>query len=53
MFVYDWSGDQVVASIALDEIEKAEGVALDPGANRLYVVSESDVELYVYAIERS
>lgn len=53
VFVYDWSGDQVVASIALDEIEKAEGVALDPGANRLYVVSESDVELYVYAIERS
>ena len=32
------------------EIEKAEGVAIDPEANRLNVVSDEEARLYVFDI---
>ncbi|CAD7855897.1 MAG: hypothetical protein [Olavius algarvensis Gamma 1 endosymbiont] len=32
------------------EIEKAEGVAIDPDTHRLYVVSDKEARLYVFDI---
>ncbi len=58
LFLYDWKGNQVIQSSTLGygenggyrEIEKAEGVAIDPDANRLYVVSDEEARLYVFDI---
>ncbi len=56
LFLYDWKGNRVVQSFTLGygkkgeyaEIDQAEGVAVDPGANRLYVVSDVEARLYVF-----
>ncbi len=56
LFLYDWDQDQVIQSAALGygkdgefhEIEKAEGVAVDPQSHRLYVVSDEEGRLYVF-----
>ncbi len=58
LFLYDWKDDRVTHSLALGyekngkhhEIEKAEGVAFDPEANRLYIVSDSEARLYVFEL---
>ena len=58
LFLYDWDRDQVIQSAALGyekdgefrEIEKAEGVAIDPRSHRLYVVSDEEARLYVFDI---
>ena len=58
LFLYDWKGNKVIQSCKLGyekdgeywEIEKAEGVAIDPDANRLYVVSDKEARLYVFDI---
>ena len=58
LFLYDWKGNKVVQSSTLGygkngeyrEIEKAEGVAIDPDTNRLYVVSDEEARLYVFDI---
>ena len=56
LFLYDWGADRVIYSAPLGysvdgdykEVEKAEGVAVDPAANRLYVVSDEEARLYVF-----
>jgi uncharacterized protein YjiK len=58
LFLYDWDQNQMIQSAALgfekdgefQEIEKAEGVAVDPQSNRLYVVSDEEARLYVFDI---
>jgi uncharacterized protein YjiK len=58
LFLYDWDRNQVIQSAALGyerdgefrEIEKAEGVAVDPQSHRLYVVSDEEARLYVFDI---
>ena len=58
LFLYDWQGNKVMQSSKLGyakdgeyrEIEKAEGVDIDPDAKRLYVVSDEEVRLYVFDI---
>ena len=58
MLLYAWRGNTVVQSATLGfgkdseyrEIEKAEGVAIDPDTNRLYVVSDEKTRLYVFDI---
>lgn len=58
LFLYDWAANRVVESIPLaysrngrtQEIEKAEGVAFDPAASRLYVVSDAEARLYVFEV---
>ena len=58
LFLYDWNGNKVIQSSKLGygkngkyrEIKKAEGVVIDPDANRLYVVSDEEVRLYVFDI---
>ena len=58
LFLYDWKGNKVIQSATLGygingkyrEIKKAEGVAIDPDANRLYVVSDEEARLYVFDI---
>ena len=58
LFLYDWGQNQVIQSAALgfekdgefQEIEKAEGVAVDPQSSRLYVVSDEEARLYVFDI---
>jgi len=58
LFLYDLSGNRVRQSFTLGyskngeyrEIEKAEGVAVDPAANRLYVVSDAEARLYIFDI---
>ena len=58
LFLYDWKRNKVIQSAKLgygkdgeyQEIEKAEGVAIDPDTNRLYVVSDEEARLYVYDI---
>jgi uncharacterized protein YjiK len=60
LFLYDWKGNKVMQSAKLgyghdgeyEEIEKAEGVAIDPDANRLYVVSDEEARLYVFDIRK-
>ena len=56
LFLYDPAADSVIADAALgyiedgtpNEIEKAEGVAVDPVTGRLYVVSDEEARLYVF-----
>lgn len=56
LFLYDWSTHRVLQSAKLSygekgkyrEIEKAEGVTIDPDENRLYIVSDADSRLYVF-----
>ena len=58
LFLYDWVRQQVIQSAVLGyendgefrEIEKAEGVAVDPQEHRLYVVSDAEARLYVFDI---
>jgi len=58
LFLYDWKRNKVVQSSKLGygkdgeyrEIEKAEGIAIDPDTNRLYVVSDEEAQLYVFDI---
>ena len=49
--LYLWGPERGVEATYPLDIDKAEGVALDPGAGRLYVVSESESRLYVYLVE--
>ena len=56
LFLYDPLVDAVLQDAALgyvekgtyQEIEKAEGIAVDPENKRLYVVSDSEARLYVF-----
>jgi uncharacterized protein YjiK len=58
LFLYDWNQDRVIQSAALGyendggfhEIDKVEGVAVDPQVHRLYVVSDAEARLYVFDI---
>ena len=58
LFLYDSKANTVVQSATLgygedgeyEEIEKAEGIAIDADANRLYVVSDEEARLYVFDI---
>jgi uncharacterized protein YjiK len=58
LFLYAWDRNRVIQSAALGyakdgefrEIEKAEGVAVDPQSHRLYVVSDKEARLYVFDI---
>ncbi len=58
LFLYDWKRNKVLQSSKLGygkngeyrEIEKAEGIAIDPDTNRLYVVSDEKARLYVFDI---
>lgn len=58
VFLYDWGKNSVISSAKLGygkdgkykEIKKAEGIAIDPGAHRLYVVSDREARLYVFDI---
>lgn len=58
LFLYDWKENSVIQSAKLgygkdgeyQEIEKAEGVAIDPNTNCLYVVSDKEARLYVFDI---
>jgi len=60
LFLYDGNKNKVMHSAKLGyghdgeykEIEKAEGVAIDPDANRLYVVSDEEAKLYVFDIRK-
>ena len=59
LFLYDWQQNQVIQSFTLGygtngeykEIKKAEGVAIDPDSNRLFVVSDKEARLYIYNIQ--
>jgi len=58
VFLYDWAANRVVQSAPLGfgkdgdykEVEKAEGIAVDPEANRLYLVSDEEARLYVFDV---
>ena len=58
LFLYDWNSNSVIQSSKLGygvkgeyrEIEKSEGVSIDSDANRLYVVSDAEVRLYVFDV---
>ena len=58
LFLYDWQENKVLQSSKLGygkkgeyrEIEKAEGITINPDANRLYVVSDKEARLYVFDI---
>lgn len=58
LYLYDWKRNKVMQSSTLGyakdgkyhEIEKAEGFAIDPDTNRLYVASDKEARLYVYDI---
>ncbi len=58
LFLYDWEVNNVTQSFKLGyskkgeycEIEKAEGVTIDPDSNRLYIVSDKEARLYVFDI---
>ncbi len=58
VYLYDGAANRVVHSAPLgygvdgdyEEVEKAEGIAVDPAANRLYVVSDKEARLYVFDV---
>jgi uncharacterized protein YjiK len=58
VYLYDWVRNRVIQSVTLGfgkggkyrEIKKAEGVAVDPRSDRLYVVSDKTARLYVFDI---
>lgn len=58
VFLYDPAANRVVQSAALGycrngkykQVKKAEGVAYDPESNRLYIVSDKEVRLYVFDV---
>ncbi len=58
LFLYDWKINRVLQSAKLGygknreyrEIKKAEGVTVNSGINRLYVVSDEEARLYVFDI---
>ena len=58
LFLYDWQANKVLQSLKLGygqdgeyrEIEKAEGIAIDPDENRLYIVSDETARLYTFDI---
>ena len=58
LFQYDWTGDTVLQRLDLTistgdkpkRIRKPEGVAVDPGRKRMYVVSDIDADLYVFKL---
>ena len=58
LFAYDWDKDKVIQSAVLGyendgkfkEIKKAEGVAVDPDSNLLFVISDSEERLYRFDI---
>ncbi len=58
VYLYDWTQDRVVHSAPLgygrdgeyEEVEKAEGIAVDPRANRLYLVSDEEAKLYIFDV---
>ena len=49
--LYLWSPETGVVSAYPLPFDKAEGVAVDAAAGRVYIVSESEDRLYVYSIE--
>ena len=57
-FLYNWTLNTVIQSSKLSyrtkgkkrDVEKAEGVAIAPDGDRLYVVSDQEVRLYVFDI---
>jgi uncharacterized protein YjiK len=59
VFLHDGKRNRVIQSFPLAyrlngkyrEIKKAEGVAVDPGSNRLFVVSDKEARLYVFDIK--
>jgi uncharacterized protein YjiK len=59
LFLHDWKRNRVIQSFPLAysingkyrEIKKAEGVAVDPTSNRLFVVSDKEARLYVFDIK--
>ena len=58
LFHYDWTRDRVLQrlDLLLDDggksrrVRKAEGIAVDSERGRVYVVSDRDVELYVFKL---
>ena len=56
LFLYDWQANKVIQSLKLGygqegeyrEIEKAEGIAINPDENRLYIVSDETARLYTF-----
>ena len=58
VYLYDWTANRVVQSAPLGygedgnyrEVEQAEGIAVDPRANRLYAVSDKEAQLYVFDV---
>lgn len=56
LFLYDWSENKVIQSSKLAyghkgeycEVQKAEGVAINPDKNHLYIVSDESARLYVF-----
>ena len=58
LFHFDWERDAVLERLDLTistvgkdkQVRKAEGVAIDPDRNRVYVVSDRDAELYVFKL---
>lgn len=58
LFLYDWEDNEVKDSASLrywkdgeyKHIKQAEGVAVDPSSDRLYVVCDDDERLYIFDI---
>ena len=58
LFMYSWDEDAVLQSFALGyekkgkykEVDKAEGVAIDPATGNLYVVSDKEARLYLFDV---
>ena len=60
VFLFDRDGNRVLHSAPLGfgkdgdyrEVEKAEGVAYDPNTGRLYVISDEEKRLYLFAVRK-
>ena len=57
LFQYDWAQDEVLQRLDLEIddgkrrlVRKAEGLAVDPERERVYVVSDRDARLYVFKL---